>query len=335
MKTKDVRRSVHFGQGGRAPGDAPSLGRVARMPGTGLPRGGRRKKRSSKNASARESRQKVVQAWSLIVCGLAVVCMGIAIFLWLAPQMRSGQNSVEENSIHTEQVLRVVSKFPSPSEEQSIAFVEEALSIRESEKVGDFFRLGAASPEEAVDFLAKMESANGAIERCAWLSSMDANGLSIDGVLVSFKGVERRLSRLALLTPDEAGKWKVDYEAFVRRVKPSWNEILKKGTDLAQVRIYVTKDSYYNGAFMDDQQWICYRIVSPDTEEILFGYCRVGSRQAAALNWMFSKEENVARATLEIRQVEGAESRQFEITKVLAEDWVLSEVPFDQGFNEF
>jgi hypothetical protein len=164
---------------------------------------------------------------------------------------------------------------------------------------------------------------------------MDANGLSIDGVLVSFKGVERPIPRLALLTPDAAGRWKVDFEAFARVVKPSWNDILEKGAALARVRVYVAKDSYYNGAFSDDKQWVCHRMASPDTEQILFGYCRVGSRQAAALNWMFSKEESVTRATLEIRRVEGADSRQFEILKVIAGDWVVGEVPFDEGFNEF
>jgi hypothetical protein len=38
---------------------------------------------------------------------------------------------------------------------------------------------------------------------------------------------------------------------------------------------------------------------------------------------------------MEIQRVEGAESRQFEILKVVAEDWVVGEVPFDEGFNEF
>jgi hypothetical protein len=50
---------------------------------------------------------------------------------------------------------------------------------------------------------------------------------------------------------------------------------------------------------------------------------------------MFSKQEKVARATLEIRRVEGAGSRQFEILKVVAEDWVAAEVPFEESFNDF
>jgi hypothetical protein len=37
------------------------------------------------------------------------------------------------------------------------------------------------------------------------------------------------------------------------------------------------------------------------------------------------------RVTLEIRRTAGAESRQFEITRVLAEEWVLAAAPFDEN----
>jgi hypothetical protein len=33
--------------------------------------------------------------------------------------------------------------------------------------------------------------------------------------------------------------------------------------------------------------------------------------------------------------VEGAEPHQFEILKVVAEDWVAGEVPFEESFNDF
>lgn len=305
------------------------------MRGTGLPRELRRKKRGDKSGKGREHRNKVIRTWSLTVCGSAVIFLGLMIFFWVIPQMQSDESAIEEVSAKPGKLVRVASKFPSPSEEAAIALVREALSIREPERVGDFFRLGAALPEEVVSFLTKMESVDGVIENCRWLSSMDANGLSIDGVFVSFKSEEKPLPRLALLTPDEAGKWKVDFEAFARTVKPSWKEILEKGADLAQVRIYATKDSYYNGVFRDDKQWVCHRISSPDTEEILLAYCRVGSRQAAAMSWMYSKGEALSRAILEVRHVEGAESRQFEIMKVVAEDWVLGDVAFEAGFNDF
>lgn len=335
MKYQDIRRSIKSYRATRAAGDAPSMGRVARMRGTGLPREARRKKKGGKSGSDREYRKKVIQTWSLIVCGLAVVSLGIVIFLWLVPKMESGENSVEKMAVKPSKTVRVVSPFASPSETDALALVKRALSIREPEKVAGFFRPGAASPQEVVNFLSGMESMDGAIENYTWLSSMDANRLSIDGVLVSFKSSEKQKSRLALLTPDATGTWKIDFAALARTVQPSWNAILETGAVLAQVRVYIAKDIYYNGAFRDDKQWVCYRMASPDTEEMLLAYCKVGSRQAAALSWMFSKEAKMTRATLEIRRVEGAESRQFEIVKVIAEDWVADKVPFDESFNEF
>jgi hypothetical protein len=37
--------------------------------------------------------------------------------------------------------------------------------------------------------------------------------------------------------------------------------------------------------------------------------------------------------TVEIRRTEGADFRQFEITRVLAGDWVLPPKPFDEKFE--
>ena len=339
MKSKDVRRSVQPYSASRALGDAPSLGRVERMRGTGLPK--KRRRRSRKGGDGNRGNRgggyhkKLVQGWSVTICGLAVVSLLVVIFLWLVPKMKSGGSSAGKVSSEPRRGERVVSQFASPSEDEALALVKQALSVREPERVDVFFRSGAASPQEVVDFLTGMESVDGVIERYTWLSSMDANGLSVDGVLLEFKGVERPIPRLALLTHDAAGKWKVDFEALARVVKPSWNEIHENGTALARVRVYVAKDSYYNGAFKNDKQWVCHRMASPDTEQFLLGYCRVGSRQAAALDWMFSRENGGRRATMEIQRVEGAESRQFEILKVVAEDWVVGEVPFDEGFNEF
>jgi hypothetical protein len=58
----------------------------------------------------------------------------------------------------------------------------------------------------------------------------------------------------------------------------------------------------------------------------------VGSPQAAALKSIFAQEAKLHRVALELRRVEGAGTRQFEISRVLAEDWVMGEVPFDERF---
>lgn len=309
------------------------MGRVARMPGTGLPKSSRRKRKTGNGNRERKNRRKVVRTWSFVICGFAVAVLGMSIWLWLLPNIFPEEEVVVRTPVNPEVAARVVSKFPSPSERDALAMVKHGLSIREAGQVTGYFRPGSANPQEVVDFLKGLEAGDGAITDYKWLSSMDANGLSIDGVLVNFKSGDKPRNRLALLTPDATGKWQIDFDAFARTVKPAWKEFLGKGAELARVRVYVAKDSYYNGPFKDDKQWLCYGIASPDTEEVLLGYCKTGTPQAAALERIFSKETQVPRAILEIRRVEGAEPRQLEISKVLAEDWVMGEAPFEEQFK--
>lgn len=336
MNSDGIKRSVRASRHNRNAGDAPSMGRMARMPGTGLPKGSRRKRRKSEGSRGgrlRRIRKRIIRSWSVLLSAVVLVILGFAVWLWIVPQMNSRGEIAGWLPADTDDAARVASKFPSPSEADALAVVKKGLVIRDPGMIGEYFRTGTASPQEIVDFLQGLEAKDGAINRFEWLSSMDANGLSIDGVVIHFKGTDTPRNRLALLTPDETGKWEIDFEAFARTVKPAWTELLAQQAQVAQVRVYAAKDNYYNGVFIDDKQWICYGLASPDTDQILLAYCKTGSPQAAAMDWIFSAENKMTRMTLEIRRVAGAESRQFEISKVIAVDWVVSAVPFDEGFK--
>jgi hypothetical protein len=180
-----------------------------------------------------------------------------------------------------------------------------------------------------------VETRDGPIERYHWLSSIDVKDMLVECVLVVFKGNEKPAERLAFLTPDQQGNWKVDFDAFARSVRPSWDVLLgevadAEGTDEAVVRVFIGKDFYFNGPFRDEAEWVCYALASPDVDELLRGYCRVGSPQQLEMEKLFSDGENVRRVTLEIRKAKDAEARQFEITRILAPDWV---VPLLDGEN--
>ena len=336
MKSDGIKRSVRANRHERAPGDAPSMGRVARMKGTGLPRKRRDKRRKSaeggKTGKARVFRRRALLTTTFVFAGLAVVLIGGFFWMWLKPKMESGKSEVQQKQAQAAPLVRVASKFPSPSEEDALGMVKLALAIREPERIPEFFRPGSSSPEEIVRYLSNLEAADGEISGYEWLSSMDVNRLSVDGVLVKFKSEDKPRSRLVLVTPDAEGKWKIDFDGFARTVKPAWGEVLEERTKSAQVRVYAAEDSYYNGPFRDENEWICYGMASPDIEGILSGYCKIGSPQAAALKWIFSKGAKLNRLTLELKRIEGAGLRQFEISRVLAEDWLMSEVPFDTDF---
>ena len=341
MKPSGILRAVRAVRFDRAVGDAPSLGRVERVWGTGLSKRKRRRKPgASKGRSQRRRRRwrsKVVMAWSLLFALLGMVAIVGALWVWGTDQVERSDASAEVQAALPVIEERVVSRFESPSREAALALVKRALLIRDPGQVAECFRLGAANPEAVVAFLQHQQGVDGAITGYVWLSSMDANGLLLDGVAVKSQSEDKPHSRLAILTPDAKGKWQVDFEALARTCKPSLSDLLAVpvgGQGL--VRVVFVKDNYYNGPFRDESLWVCYRLGSSDLANDLLGYCRKGSPQAAAMARMLAHDKpaaktgNLNRTTLEIRRVAGADSRQFEIARVLAEDWVLSATPFDQ-----
>lgn len=313
------------------------------MPGTGLPKGERRRRRRNdggessgevrQGGKAQEWRRKVILIWSVLLSGVVLVILGISVWLWIIPNMQAKKNVTNGQSIQLEREKFIKPAIPSLPEEEAIALVKHALAVREPERVLEYFRPGTSSPGQIVDFLKSLDEIDGKLSRVELLGSIDGNAMTIDGLVATFKGKDKPRNRVAMLTPDDGGNWKVDYDAFARTATPSWNEFLEKGAKSAQVRIYAAADSYYNGVFMDETQWICYGIASPDTESILMAYCRRNSPQAAAMASIFKKGAKLNRATLEIRRVEGAESRQVEISRVMAEDWVLGATPFEDRFK--
>lgn len=225
--------------------------------------------------------------------------------------------------------VRVASRFPSPSREQALEWVRRALINRDPNKVESLFRLGATPHAEVIGFLQSLEGKDGQISRYDWMSSMDTDGILLEGVQVFFTSGNHPSERIAFLTPDLLGSWKVDFDAFARVVEPPWSEILDRRADEALVRVQVGRDVYFNGPFRDESQWVCYGMTSPDIDVTLMGYCRIGSVQADAMELLFSSGVTNSRATLKIHRVEGGESRQFEVVGVMAGDWVVPELPQD------
>ena len=112
---------------------------------------------------------------------------------------------------------RIASKFVSPSEDEALDLVKRALANRDPGKVEILLppRRRDAGGGGGIHRRSS-EARDGRIERCDWLSSMDVDGLLMEGVLVVYAGKTGPGERLAFLTPDETGVWKVDFEAFAR-----------------------------------------------------------------------------------------------------------------------
>lgn len=341
MKPRDVQKAVKPQRFDRAAGDAPSLGRVARVPGTGMPKPSSRRRRRSgegwsdrRGKSENNARRRVVLVWSSLLAVATFASVAVFFVYWTFGQMKRKSPSGKELAPTAQKIVK--SQFPSPTEDVAIQHVKAALALRDPSMVPTFFHLEPFKPEDVIAFLAKLPELDGSVDGYQWLSSMDANGLLIEGVLVNFMLEDKPRSRLVLLTPNDTGQWKIDFPAFSRAVLPPWPELLAKDATAVEgmIRVLIAPDSYYNGPFLNEKDWVCYGMLSPDVETTMLGYCRRGSPQALAMEEMFMKATHVGgnrliRASLRVRRVEGAEARQFEITRVLAEDWIVREPSLD------
>jgi hypothetical protein len=152
-------------------------------------------------------------------------------------------------------------------------------------------------------------------------------------VLVTF---DSGRNRLALLSPDPTGTWRVDFDAFDRHVSPDWTTLLAGNPIEGTARVHVTRDNYFNGRYGDDREWACYGLASADHDTLMFGYALRGSPQQRALDEALQlnlqgSATGVQRMTLGLRHAGTGDAKQFEITRVLADDWALGKVALDRG----
>jgi hypothetical protein len=289
----------------------------------GMSRG--RSGRSRKGSRQTRGQNRLTMIWTALVAGLGLSLLGGATWLWFSPKVDKDGPKVGAKSLTVEPEIVSNADFPTPSKEQTLEIVRQAMASRTLKSVDSFFRKGISTDEEILSFLEKLEANSGIVERTNWLSNMDRAGLSVEGVLVGFTGLDKSVERMAFLTPNAKGKWQVDFDAFARTVRPSWNEFLKEGATRAMVRVFLTRDFYFNGPFADESEWICFAVTSPDVNEMLHGYCRIGSKEAEKLALMFSSGRKAGRATLALQRVNDAGPRQFEIAEIYADDWILSD----------
>jgi hypothetical protein len=262
-----------------------------------------------------------VLAVSVVLAGAAtLIAIGGGFALWSRTRVKAAP--VVESAF-SEKSMRVTSKFLAPSGEEATELVSRAVATRDPRVIAEVFRDGEARSQDILSFLDGLMPTEGPVERYEWQGSVDVNGLLVEGVRVTFRGIGKPTDRIALLTPDSAGKWKMDFDAFARTTTPSWEALMEGGVDEARVRVVAGKDYYFNGPFIDESQWHCYRLETPDVEKAFFGYCRVGTPAAEAMQKLFSEDEPISRVTLDIRKVAGTRAGQFEIHRVVAKDWIL------------
>lgn len=307
-------------------GEAPILGKVSRSPMSAVPGGRRRRTLKKRQGSS-----------------LRIPTIALSVVLLLALSaffVRHFRNRVAEARQRDESLIlakslpeRKALGFQQLDRQEALAIVKAAFAGISTETVGDYFILGPSDdPRKAVDALKRIMEREGAVTDCEWLGQRFSNGSMIGEVATRSAGADGNKRRIAQLVFGVDGKWRIDLDSYLRKCVPDWAKILSGESETCLVRVFIAPDTYYNGSFADEGKWQSFTLSSADAEDILYGYAKRGSPQDKALQKMLGSGAKSHTATLEMSPAPDGRTRQFEITGVLAEGWVVGESRFDASF---
>jgi hypothetical protein len=240
-------------------------------------------------------------------------------------------------------------EVPDLPSEQALSMVERMLSAKSATDLEDLIRPGEISTHQALDFLEKLRSEETSIPLPRWYGTIDSLSVPIELVSINYSD---SAPRTALFTPDEQGNWKLDFDAFAELCVPDFTALLQGQEEEGLIRVQLSKDSYFNASFADEAEWDCFRLKQPRVDTSLYGYCKRGSRAHSAMTALYQRalqhtsldddapgsrslsNPAASRATVYVKRPPGAETRQFEITSVISDDWIISEKPLDERLTE-
>lgn len=121
-------------------------------------------------------------------------------------------------------------------------------------------------------------------------------------------------------------RYVLDWESWVGYSEIPWKEFKeKKPTKPFVMRAKVEYGRYHNFGFQDEERWECLKLISPDGEEVIFGYFEVDSDVSKDFQEVMEglDGEPIDALTLRIRYPEdGKAGNQVLITEVMALGWV-------------
>jgi hypothetical protein len=323
MKPKNVHRGISQlpSSNGASDTNAPRMGKIAKIHRNY--KGKRTRQRSSK-AIKNVANEKNFRNYlhHFILLSTAVLCCMI---VWIVYKQFGNKKREIGKTILEETFL-----IPHPSQAECLVTVDKFLRADNPDKLAAVSRLNDFSSEQAFALVAATKKADGVRSSIDWNLARETNGLSLETVYLTYKNNK---NRLVFLLPDGQGKWRVDIASYLRYNSKPWSEITAQGSCKAVVRVIVGLDSYYNGLFDDEKKWASFALSSPDSEIPLRGYAEIGSAPFKAIIECL-RASNPAPITLEISRDAGMEQSQYEIKKVIAQDWVESDQVFSDGFTD-
>lgn len=300
----------------RTLGDAPTIGHVPRM---------------HKNAAGLRARLKYVGWLPLFLLGLTVFTFGAGVTgvaLWMSGVTIEKKPIVMNTGSQDRPEPRIkMIAVPDPAVLENL--VNSLLAAKTPRQLAALIRPSDQPAEDVLAKLAGLEKVDGKVVSVQYGGPVQSLCLQIEAVTVTF---DSGRNRIALLAPDSAGIWRVDFDAFDRHVTTPWNDLLSGSPQEGTVRVFTRPDNYYNGIYQNDREWVCYGFATADHETLMFGYTPRGGKQHAAMADALRTvaAAGMKRMTLGIRHTGSGDRRQFEITRVLSDDWALGDTALDE-----
>jgi len=209
--------------------------------------------------------------------------------------------------------------------------VSDALSSN-SENITRRFSLETGmSPTAAYKILKEIQTQEGNVTEVKWLGIRYVGDRVIEEVATEHTKGKSISVRLAQITRQPDGSNKVDFGSYVRKTSHPWEDIVDGNVEKCVVRVMISKSAYHNGVFRDDTIWSAYKISSPDIDTNLHVYAEIGSEEESRLRDILATDRSSQRVTLEIRRDETLLPKQFQVSQVIARDWIQDDISMDSA----
>lgn len=276
-----------------------------------------------------EVRRFAFRVWFSLISLLFVGAFTVAMILWLRSQSNRADfaGTLAMDDVASGALAREVEIFTPPSEREAVRILRSALEARDVDIIHQYVHeTSEVDVEEMLGFFAAIPEREGEALPFEWTGTTESDRLQIQGLNVYFEKDFLRSARMAMLLPDEDGEWKLDFPSFARWSDPPL-DLFDSGDGYpgGRVRVILAQDQYFNGPFADDREWACYAVYSPDIDTTAFVYSRIGSPENRQVRALLEREGGMVRANVEIRRTDGALRNQFELTRVIAGDWLAVE----------
>ncbi len=312
-----------------------SLGRVGRIThdarDTANGRRRRRSRRDARYGAAGTNHGEILRRWLMVALGLAGVAI-CSILVWTLLR----QANPPKKPGHTSGATGTESSAASSlSASDAVAMVSGMLEAESAADLEPLLRQGDIDTGEALDRIREIREDLSETASPKWLGSIDAIAQPIE-----FVALPRKFSGplLVPLTPDAQHRWRIDFDAMTGHCEPPFSDLVEGRSEQGLVRAMGRIDTYFNGPFRDEDVWMCIALSQPDEDGIIYGYCRRDgfgyraievierrNRRATTDAGMSPDRGNAFRTTLRLRKVENSLDRQYQITEVVSDDWVVGD----------